>query len=397
MLGGALVMGLFAGACTASPSAGPNGGSSSPGTTTSSSSPRSGQSSSTTTTSPPVAAGVVADKSAVPWSALGPGWLLATWSPQATSVTGQGAAATLYLVDPAGGRYDLGPAPSGRLVDWSGDGTRALFLTNPPSGTATPSQIVVESLPTGAVQQFAPATGATVFEAEFSKPDGTAVLVGGAPVRRYGLTGALEESYPGSIPGAGAGSAASGGVVETPAGTTLVLQAASGLDVVTNGGAPVRFLPPPPGEDDCLLDGWWAGDAVLETCVDELYAQPVDGGTASVVAPNATGGQYLDAWTVSGEVVAEAGACGTTWLVKVGDDGTAHRVTLPGVANVVGIGTAANALAVLVTPSCDEPSGQKPHGNLLEWYTPSTGSLRTVLGGTLGGGTVDAAVAQDDR
>lgn len=303
----------------------------------------------------------------------------------------------LYLVDPAGGRYDLGPAPASRLLDWSGNGSDALFLVPSTSGTFDTSQLVVEDLRTGSQHTFTPSAGATVFEVRFSKPAGTAVLVAGAPARRYGLSGALEETYPSSLAGEGTASKASGSVAETPAGTELVLQAADGLDVFTNSGAPVRFLSPPAGQSSCGLDGWWNGNDVLETCTNELFAQPATGGAASVVAASSTGGEYIDAWTVGGQVVAEEGACGTTWLVNVGAGGSTKKVTVPGAGSVVGLGTAGDELAVLVTPSCDEGTTKARRGNLLEWYTPSSNALHTVLGGSFGGGTVDAAVVEDDR
>ena len=97
--------------------------------------------------SPTMAAhGVEAALGAVPWSQVGPGWMLAMWSPvpglsageQAPpgTPTYQTATTTLYLVDPAGGRYAIttfpppGDGSNPRLVDWSGDGTRALFATD---------------------------------------------------------------------------------------------------------------------------------------------------------------------------------------------------------------------------------------------------------------------------
>jgi hypothetical protein len=96
--------------------------------------------------SPTMAAhGVEAPLGAVPWPQVGPGWMLAMWSPvpglaackQAPpgTPTDQTATTTLYLVDPAGGRYAIttfprpGDGSSPTLVDWSGDGTRALFAT----------------------------------------------------------------------------------------------------------------------------------------------------------------------------------------------------------------------------------------------------------------------------
>ena len=100
-----------------------------------------------TTLAPTAALGVELPPSQIPWNEVGSGWILSTWSPAPGLGPGQGppagqsavAPTTLFLVDPAGGRYaittfplvppagpgDLGHTPV--LVDWSGDGRRALF------------------------------------------------------------------------------------------------------------------------------------------------------------------------------------------------------------------------------------------------------------------------------
>ncbi|MDT7731450.1 MAG: hypothetical protein QOK45_1703, partial [Mycobacterium sp.] len=86
-----------------------------------------------TTVQHAVAHGAEAPMDAVPWSEVGPGWMLAMWSP-ATPTRGGGevpagepapatSTTTLYLVNPEGGRYALttfpppGDGPSPHLVD----------------------------------------------------------------------------------------------------------------------------------------------------------------------------------------------------------------------------------------------------------------------------------------
>jgi hypothetical protein len=69
----------------------------------------------------PTAHGVEAASGAVPWSQVGPGWMLATWSPvsgrrpgeeaPAGEPTYEAAATTLYLVDPEGRRYAITTFP----------------------------------------------------------------------------------------------------------------------------------------------------------------------------------------------------------------------------------------------------------------------------------------------
>src|SRR5690349_1412650 len=90
---------------------------------------------------PAAAHGTEASIESIPWSQVGPGWMLATWSPVSGTRPGEdqppneptrdAAATTLYLVDPAGGRYLITTfAPPGdkggpEMVDWSGDGSKA--------------------------------------------------------------------------------------------------------------------------------------------------------------------------------------------------------------------------------------------------------------------------------
>ena len=91
----------------------------------------------------PAAHGVEAAIETIPWSQVGPGWMLATWSPVSGTSPGEErppnepsrdtATTTLYLVNPEGGRYKIadfpppGEAAGFELADWSGDGSKALF------------------------------------------------------------------------------------------------------------------------------------------------------------------------------------------------------------------------------------------------------------------------------
>ena len=94
-----------------------------------------------TTLVPLLAAGEETGRDAVPWSEVGPGWFVAIWAPggvraDITTTTPPAASidagreATLFLVDPAGGRYRLmsgGDLAVGQVVSWSGDRTHALL------------------------------------------------------------------------------------------------------------------------------------------------------------------------------------------------------------------------------------------------------------------------------
>ena len=66
----------------------------------------------------------------VPWSRVGPGWVLAQYTTAAPE-GGKTGPVTLYLISPGGARYQLARWPDSRtapgLVAWSPDGKRALF------------------------------------------------------------------------------------------------------------------------------------------------------------------------------------------------------------------------------------------------------------------------------
>ena len=71
-----------------------------------------------------------AQPAGVPWSHVGPGWVLAQYTTAAPE-GGKTGPVTLYLISPGGARYQLArwrdfrSAPE--LVAWSPDGKRALF------------------------------------------------------------------------------------------------------------------------------------------------------------------------------------------------------------------------------------------------------------------------------
>jgi hypothetical protein len=132
--------------------------------------------------------GRTASRSAVPWSNVGRGWTLVTYTTASPfTASPQVGATTLYLVDPAGGKYVMYrwprvPADGGvNLVDWSGDRSRVMLWVarNPTSTSGLPAS--AEPL-------------------SYTRPDGQAVLadrVLTGPRRvqlvRYDLSGKLEK------------------------------------------------------------------------------------------------------------------------------------------------------------------------------------------------------------
>ncbi|BBY25687.1 TolB family protein [Mycobacterium stomatepiae] len=300
--------------------------------------------------SPAMAAhGVEASLETVPWSQVGPGWMLAMWSPvpglhpgempPPGSPTWQTATTTLYLVDPAGGRYPItsfpppGEGSSPELVDWSGDGTRALFVTNQKGHRA----ITEVDLRSGAQRTFT--VEGNEASPRYTRPDGKALLLHGwnsarpKSLERVDLDGNHQLTYPVAQDFQG--------FLSTPDGTQLVLGAASGLALMGNDGVPGKALPLD-GQKDCSPMRWWdAGSKVaLARCGSskgsQLWLVPIDGGTpTALTAPNdGNGPDYgdLNAWQLpAGTFLQAAGACGVVYLAKLNDDGTTSQVNVPDV------------------------------------------------------------------
>ena len=114
--------------------------------------------------------------------------MLATWSPVSGQRPGETAppgepayetaATTLYLVDPAGGRYAITTfAPPGdgsrpELVDWSGDGSRALFESGGPGSSTVITEVDLHS---GTQTTFT--VNGTSVSPRYTRPEGKAVLL----------------------------------------------------------------------------------------------------------------------------------------------------------------------------------------------------------------------------
>jgi hypothetical protein len=365
-------------------------------------------SASTTTPAAQAAAhGVEAAIGDVPWPQVGPGWLLATWSPISGHRPGESptpgqpspdtATTTLYLVDPAGGRYPITtfPPPGNKagpqLVDWSGDGSQALFYAE----YAQPPTAILVDLHTGAQ------TTLTVHGyPRFTRPDGRALLVEtpghtAHPGSLVGLdlAGTQQLTYP-------VGSDFRGGYISTPDGTQLVLGTPSGLALMGNDGMPGRALSIQ-GQTDCSPLRWWDGNrstTVLARCDSSdgrgtrLWTVPISGDppTALTVPNNGQSGEDLgdaNAWQLpAGTFVQALGACGVVYLAKLNADGTTSKVSVPdlhaGSVNVVGVH--AGHLDLQAKAACGG-------GLSLLDYDPEAGTSTVLLGPPVnGGGVIDA-------
>jgi TolB protein len=367
----------------------------------------------TTRTSASIAAGQMAAHGVerpigdVPWSQVGPGWMLAMWSPAVNEAPGvprpagspapDTVPATLYLVDPAGGRYPIATFPSAsgpQLVDWSGDGSQALFFDTGGAG----SSITEVDLRSGTRTTFS-VKGSSVAP-RYTRPDGKALLLtldDGRQLVRVDLAGKPQLTYPtDKLP-----SKFNGHYLLTPDGTQLLLGTGSGLALMGNDGTLGKALPVP-GATGCLPVRWWDGGAktVLANCdvakqPAQLWLVPIDGSAPTALTAPTTGQSshdlgHVDAWQLpAGTYVQYLGGCGAIHLGKLNPDGTVSPVSVPNVdpshsIYVIGVHGGNLDLKAMV-------AGCGPAQSLLE-YDPAAGTTTVLLGPPLNGGAVIYAV-----
>jgi hypothetical protein len=338
--------------------------------------------------------------------------MLATWSPVSGgrpgaplppgALTPDKATTTLYLVDPVGGRYPIttfpppGERASPELVDWSGDGSHALFDAE----YATPPSAIMVDLHTGK-QTTLPVHGSP----SYSRPNGKALLLSVPPgpgpklatLDRVDLAGKHELTYPTDK----LDSPFNGSYLSTPDGTRLVLGTAAGLALMGNDGTPGPKLEIP-GQTNCSPVRWWdenAGATVLATCdapgfASRLWLAPIDGAPPTALTAVNDGQKGPDlhdgsAWQLpSGTFVQAAGACGYQYLAKLNADGTTSPVAVPNVEagrSVIVDGVNGASLDLRATAACGG-------GQALFEYNPSANTSTVLLGPPLNGGGVIKAV-----
>jgi hypothetical protein len=358
--------------------------------------------------SPKMAAhGVEAPLGTVPWPQVGPGWMLAMWSPAPGlhpgespppgSPTYQTATTTLYMVDPAGGRYPIttfpppGDGPSPTLVDWSGDGTRALFATSEKGNTLLTQVDLRNSTKTTFTVEGTNETP------RYTRPNGKALLLdtqkgqGPDSLERVDLAGNHQLTYPVGPD--------FHGYLSTSDGTQLVLGTASGLTLMGNDGVAGKALPIA-GQTDCAPIRWWDANSTIaltrcgSSSGSQLWLVPIGGGTpTALTAPNDghKGPDYgdLSAWQLpAGTYLQAEGACGVIYLAKLNGDGTTSPVTVPDVksGSIVVVGANGGDLDLQARAGCGG-------GQSLIDYNPAAGTSTVLLGPTVNGGGVIHAVA----
>src|SRR5256886_6976152 len=170
----------------------------------------------------------------VPWSHVGPGWVLAQYTTAAPE-GGKTGPVTLYLISPGGAPYKLARWPDFRsapeLVAWSPDGKRALFQVFSGKGGAEQLTLATGRMSTFVMQGNATPIGYTTprgLNIVGTRQSGNSTIVA-----RYSLSGRLVQSL------------GSGGALYAPSGTEFAAGASHGIKLVSNRGALIRQLPVP--------------------------------------------------------------------------------------------------------------------------------------------------------
>jgi hypothetical protein len=275
-----------------------------------------------------------AQPAGVPWSHVGPGWVLAQYT-SAAPEGGKTGPAELYLISPGGARYQLARWPDFRfapeLVAWSPDGKRALFQVF--SGKGGVEQL---TLATGRTSTFVMQGTATPIG--YTTPAGLNIVAGrpsgtGTILARYSLSGRLVQSL---------GYSADGQVLYAPSGTEFATGGSRGVKLVSNRGSLIRTLAVPgTSANSCNPVRWWNGGTILASCsppgsaVPRLWLVPVSGAHPKALTPprnpNRSGDLGdLDAWQLSsGLYLQAAGPCGVLHIYRQAPGGSIKLITVP--------------------------------------------------------------------
>ncbi|HTZ44653.1 MAG TPA: hypothetical protein VMB79_12400 [Jatrophihabitans sp.] len=295
-------------------------------------------SSSPTKVAPPyLPAGQTGSRDQVPWSRVGAGWQLLQTLPASSTLP---YSRSLYLYDPAGGRYRITDAlPAGaHLVGWSPDGGRAMVEVR----QGAPEALYQVDLRSGSAVLVLRSSVQASF-VTYTRPNGEAFLVGTATdLRRYAADGTLQLTYPRTVNGIDLSTT---GAIYSADGSELVrTNDRDGTPVlVGNDGHVIRTFPVPAGFAGCGPVKLWPDGRLLERCRrpetpqsgEALVLQPLSGAGSQVLAnaPTGTNEAYWDAWPISnGDVLLENwGDCGgSTYDILDGSTGVIRPLRWPG-------------------------------------------------------------------
>jgi TolB protein len=335
-------------------------------------------------------AGQVGSRAEVPWGKVGPGWALAMYSASqgGEGVRPKSGPSTLYLVNPAGGRYSLSAwsARSARsrwyLQAWSGDASRALFTSAPAWGSTVPEHVYQLQLRTGAITGFT--LPARVTAVGYTRPDGLNILAEeGTPTSldskitllRYNLAGQLQKALA-TVTGLGQ-------VAYQPAGAEIAAGSLRGLELISNQGGVIRSLPVPGARNGCGAVRWWSAGTILASCSTpgsagpRLWLVPASGAAPAALTPARTGHGFdfgdFNAWQLpSGLYLDGFGACGTLVIGRQPTRGPEQMVSVPGSASSVIVTATGSRLMV------ERINGCSP-GTSLVWFNPATRALTIAI------------------
>jgi hypothetical protein len=351
-----------------------------------------------------VGAGRTASRLAVPWSKVGVGWTLVTYTTATPFASpAKAGATTLYLVDPAGGKYVMYHWPhvnadgGVHLIAWSGDGGRAM-LSVAKSPTNTAEELDQLTLATGRLTRLR--LPASAIPVSYTRPDGVAVLAyrflaspPGIQLDRYGLSGRLEKVlFTQKTKGNNGGGFFNLGQTSpyNPDGTAIALTLAEGGTatagrsvLISNAGGLIRRYR---SADSCFVAGWWTASKLLTAnCAESrLFLAPAGGARPTPLTPaNKSPYEFLqDAWQLAGHVYVQLSgpACGTGSLGVV-RKGELVKVTVPGLSAGATVVTTSTSKLLVVAERCMASSG-------LLWFNPRNSAQVQVLGQNQGQGVI---------
>jgi hypothetical protein len=315
-------------------------------------------------------------RASVPWSRVGPGWVLTQYT-SARQGGGSGPE-ELYLFSPSGIRYQLASWPNWRtapqLIAWSPDGQRALFQVFSGKGGTE-----VLTLATGRVSTFVMQGAASPIG--FTTPRGLNIVGGqvsgtGTSLARYTLSGSVLQRL---------GYSADGQALYAPSGAEFVTGSSNGLKLVSNGGTLIRNLPiPGTTANSCNPVRWWNSGTILASCpppnsaIPQLWLVPVSGARPTALTPprSDSSGDLgdLDAWQLpSGLYLQSAGPCAVLQIFKQARNGSITLVKVPNTEGDNHVLTALGSSLLIQAPTSCTGSDS------LLWFNPGTGAEQWLL------------------
>ncbi len=301
----------------------------------------------------------------VDWDAVGPGWTLVLYD--ATDlVTATTKPTVLYLVDPAGARYEVASWPSGpyEIADWAGTGDAALVL----NGAGAAIVDLRTGLETATVTLPSDWYGLPV---SFTAPTGKNIVV----LTGDGTTQRVERrNRAGSVLAVLAEQPEPVDVFDGLAwlygydGTFALVRHSGGIEYVQNDGTFVRDVWTPMAHR-CTPKRWWTADSFVAACIGEGPAFPHDYySRVWILKTDGTAGSPLneippgpipvvdfglvDAWDTPAHTFGQwVGDCGSAQIEEIAPDGSFTPVGSGGQRRLISID--GDRMVVLESNACD--------------------------------------------